>query len=365
MGSVRPGLGAAGLALLAVAALALAACGDDGSSDGSPTLFVNSLADTDERDGTLTLREALLVATGQMALADLDDAELTQVDGDAGPQSDDVIRLDEALSAGATIALESSLPDLSSGGDTIDGRPVGSEEAPGLVIDGSAGVFTCLRIESSRNALLGVEWTACRTAILVGQQAAENRIGGSGPGEGNVISGNVVGIELRGRMNLIQGNYIGIDRSGEQAEGNDFEGIWVHPLARSNTIGGPNPGEGNVISGNPLFGISIDGASGNVVQGNVIGLNASASVAVGNRYGVNIQAGATDNLIGGDAPEEANVITGNNTGVLLRDAETSGNTVRGNRFVITADGGDEVTNAVDLFEEASVSGNVIEDNELK
>ncbi|MCH7483980.1 MAG: right-handed parallel beta-helix repeat-containing protein [Chloroflexi bacterium] len=348
---------------MALAALILAACGN-GSGNDSPTLLVNSLADTDERDGTLTLREALLVATGQISLADLDDAELAQVDGAAGPQSDDVIRLDEALSAGATIALESSLPVLSSGGDTIDGRPVGGEEAPGLVIDGSAGAFTCLRIDSSRNAVLGVEFTACRTAILLGQQAAENRIGGSGPGEGNVISGNVVGIELRGRMNLIQGNYIGIDRSGEQADGNDFEGIWITPLGKSNTIGGPNPGEGNVISGNPLFGISIDGAFGNVVQGNVIGLNASATVAVGNRYGINIQAGATENIIGGDAPEEANVITGNNTGVLLRDPGTSGNTVRGNRFVVTARG-DEVTNAADIFQEASASGNVVEDNELK
>ena len=49
-----------------------AACGgDDG---GGFTIVVDSTADTDARDDGLTLREAVLVATGELAAADLSSA---------------------------------------------------------------------------------------------------------------------------------------------------------------------------------------------------------------------------------------------------------------------------------------------------
>ena len=349
------------LALLALAALALAGCGDDDSEDGdleTATLLVNSTADTAAADGELTLREAILLATGAMATADLDETELGQIDGTPGRETADTIQFDASLGEGPTIELAEALPALDAGNDTIDGRRAGGGEAPRPVLDGSAGVFRCIEITSSNNAILGIELTNCRTALLINQSAEMNRIGGPGAGEGNVISGNVVGVELRGRENVLQGNFIGTDRSGTEPLPNEFEGIWITPVARKNMIGGPNEGEGNVISGNPLFGISIDAAIGNVVQGNIIGLDVSATKAIENRFGVNIQAGATDNVIGGSEAGEGNTIAANETGVLIRGATTTDNTVRGNLFRVA-----DIVNSVDVFEEADVSGNVIEDNE--
>ena len=361
-----------GLVFLAVGALLAAACGGGGSDDlgtsGSPTqgpsgrseLVVNSHADTDERDGVLTLREAVLLATGVLSASELDPEEAGQVQGDPGPESGDVITFADSFQDGEAIVLAEPLSPLASGFDVIDGSAV-----DGVVIDGDSESFTCIEIDSSGNALLGLQIVGCRTGILVGQQAEENRIGGSEAGQGNIISGNVVGIELRGRANVIQGNLIGLDASGAEPVGNEFEGIWVTPVGRENIIGGPNPGEGNVISGNTLFGISIDGAKDNVLQGNLIGLDLSGSEGVANKYGITVQAGATGNVIGGDGMGERNVISANNTGLLLRGPETSGNVVRGNYFGTDAAGDGEIANVVDVWELEDIGENVLEENQLR
>lgn len=321
--------------------------------------MVSSHADTDERDGVLTLREAVLLATGVLSASELDPEEAGQVQGDPGSESGDVITFADSFRDGEAIVLAEPLPSLASGFDVIDGSAV-----DGVVIDGDSESFTCMEIDSSGNALLGLQIIGCRTGILVGQQAEENRIGGSEAGQGNIISGNVVGIELRGRANVIQGNLIGLDASGTEPVGNEFEGIWVTPVARENIIGGPNAGEGNVISGNPLFGISIDGAQDNVLQGNLIGLDISGSEGIANKYGITVQAGATGNVIGGDGLGERNVISANNTGLLLRDPETSGNVVRGNYFGTDAAGDGEIANVVDVWELEDTGENVLEENQL-
>src|SRR5208282_233685 len=78
-----------------------------------------------------------------------------------------------------------------------------------------------------------------------------NTIGGTARGAGNVISGNTTGIYLLGPTtsgNLVQGNYIGLDPTGTSAEPN-HTGIFVND-AMNNTIGGTTPGASNVIAGN-------------------------------------------------------------------------------------------------------------------
>jgi len=108
----------------------------------------------------------------------------------------------------------------------------------------------------------------------------KNTIGGTARGARNVISGNTTGIYLLGPTasgNLVQGNYIGLDPTGTLAEPNQT-GVFVND-AMNNTIGGTAPGAGNVIAGNlPVGSTGIyfySGAAGNLVQGNLIGTNAS------------------------------------------------------------------------------------------
>ena len=51
-------------------------------------------------------------------------------------------------------------------------------------------------------------------------------------------------------------------------------------------MGGSGPGEANVISGNDRDGVRIPGADGNTVKGNFIGTDASGTAPIGNGWGV-------------------------------------------------------------------------------
>jgi hypothetical protein len=113
--------------------------------------------------------------------------------------------------------------------------------------------------------------------------------------------------------------------------------------AASNYIGGAELGEGNLISGNNNVGVSINYAasSGNVVQGNFIGLQADGVSPLGNLYhGIQIQYGASGTLVGGTTPGAGNRIgfarTGLYAGVRVQDDNSSGNTVRCNSIFSNA-----------------------------
>ena len=81
-----------------------------------------------------------------------------------------------------------------------------------------------------------------------------NIIGGSTPAERNIISANGEnGIIVFANGNITQGNYIGTDITGENQLGNQKHGIQIGLSANNNIIGGANPGEGNVISANVLM----------------------------------------------------------------------------------------------------------------
>src|SRR5205085_9262121 len=79
-------------------------------------------------------------------------------------------------------------------------------------------------------------------------------IGGTTAGARNIISGNRGWGSTNGNGqpgitgNAVQGNYIGTDVTGMVAIANDQGGIAVK--SAGNTIGGTTPGTGNLISGN-------------------------------------------------------------------------------------------------------------------
>ena len=83
--------------------------------------------------------------------------------------------------------------------------------------------------------------------------------------------------------NIVEGNYIGTDSTGLHALPN-YDGVLIQNGAADNTIGGTTAAAGDVISGNSWDGVHIvdGGTSGNVVEGNYIGVTASGSAALGN-----------------------------------------------------------------------------------
>ncbi|HKI21696.1 MAG TPA: right-handed parallel beta-helix repeat-containing protein, partial [Isosphaeraceae bacterium] len=174
--------------------------------------------------------------------------------------------------------------------------------------------------------------------VQIDSGAVDNTIGGTSAGAGNVVSGNgecgfsVDGVGTSG--NLIEGNLVGTDVTGSQPLGNAFQGMYFGPGTTGNTIGGTTAGSGNVISANGNGGIWINGASDDVVEGNMIGTDATGTLALGNAYsGVYVDAGASGNTIGGTTAGSGNVISGNhNYGVVITGQGTNQNVITGNKI---------------------------------
>ncbi len=168
--------------------------------------------------------------------------------------------------------------------------------------------------------------------------SANNLIGGTNPGAGNLISGNQqYGIFISDpgtSNNLVLGNFIGPDATGTNAMGDGGFGIGIWSDASGNIIGGTGPDAGNLISGNPGFsyGIAMGGANGNVVQGNFIGTDLTGTNALANGFAnVALWGGSTGNLVGGPGAGAGNVIAfAGSAGVVLYDSDTTNNSIRGN-----------------------------------
>ena len=159
-----------------------------------------------------------------------------------------------------------------------------------------------------------------------------NTIGGATATDRNVISGNQHGILILGATgNTIMGNYLGTDATGSLDLGNTGSGVRVDSGSSNNIVGGTTAGERNVISGNDTSGVLLN-ASGNVIQGNYIGVGADGTSAIGNlQHGVHVSGGFDNNLIGGATEGAGNIIANSQwRGINVQDSGSTGNTILGN-----------------------------------
>ena len=210
-------------------------------------------------------------------------------------------------------------------------------------------------------------------------------IGGTTAGDQNVISGNTrYGVDFRSHAslqqsgNVVLGNFIGTSADGLVDLGNANSGIRI---ATDNVqIGGVNTssagvaGAGNLISGNDTYGIEIlSTADSTVIQGNLIGVDATGSEALGNTYS-GVYTSGTNGLIGTDADGttdagEANVISGNTLHGIHADG-ASGLTIAGNTIGLKQTGAAAAFNQltgirledsglVQIGDGDGISGNVI------
>src|SRR5262249_43530586 len=119
--------------------------------------------------------------------------------------------------------------------------------------------------------------------------------------------------------NLIEGNFIGVDESGTAGLGNSDEGVLIEG-APNNTVGGITSASGNVISANE-WGIRVDGstATANVIAANFIGTDLTGTIALGNEVnGIIFSNNASNNTVGGTASNQGNTIAFNvEAGVLV------------------------------------------------
>lgn len=184
------------------------------------------------------------------------------------------------------------------------------------------------------NAVLKIE--------LDGSNAGPSSTGLSIRASECVIKGLVInrfrnnGISISGpdddpyKSNKIAGNFIGTDVTGKVDLGNAGRGVFIaSEYTSANTVGGSRPAGRNLISGNEGGGVGIaTGAVDNAVMGNLIGTKANGTGALTNiGDGVSIHGGASDNLVGGTLSGTANTIAFNGGGVVVKDDDSTGNSI--------------------------------------
>ena len=157
-----------------------------------------------------------------------------------------------------------------------------------------------------------------RNGAVLDDGTTSTVVGGSVAAARNIASGSGYGIWLHGFSptfygNVVLGNYAGTDPTGTLSVANGAHGILVD--GPNVQVGGPGPGEGNLASGNTFdprsCGIAVwNGGTSCVVQGNVLGLDATGTVKLGNSRGLLINGGAYCRY-GGANPGEPNIISGN------------------------------------------------------
>ncbi|HKD10955.1 MAG TPA: right-handed parallel beta-helix repeat-containing protein, partial [Thermoanaerobaculia bacterium] len=158
-------------------------------------------------------------------------------------------------------------------------------------------------------------------------------VGGTTPGERNVIAGTASGEAIgAGSSTTISGNYLGVDVTGSTSF-SAYDGVLI--VGNGSTLGGTSgtspggacTGACNLISSD--FAQVIIGGSGNVVAGNVIGLNAAGTAALGTRSPTCIRVGnATGVVIGGASPSARNVISNCFYGIEVDNSQNT--TISGN-----------------------------------
>jgi CSLREA domain-containing protein len=315
---------------------------------------------------------ALVVNTAQ----DEDDASNGTINPPDGP--DKLLSLREAINwankVGGPSSISFAVPQVNVGSSlptitvplTITGGGV-QIVGPGTFVDG-------LVFQSSGNQVTGVAINSFSTCLLLngGNNLIQDDFIGTNPGGttavggsagivvmsgnnkilSNVVSGlggNGVSLESSAAAhNLIAGNFIGTDKTGSNLLTNTGDGILFFTGTHDNTLGGTISSDRNIISGNDAGGIAFSGTTGNLVEGNYIGTDASGLKAIRNGgtpggAGVDITGASSNNTIGGASAGAGNVISGNSgDGVLLETA--TNNLVQGNSIGVDATGAAALAN---------------------
>ena len=208
---------------------------------------------------------------------------------------------------GGSSSVDPSTGKLTGAGNRISGNlnsGVQILRANGNVVQGNF-----IGTDVTGEIALGNDPTGLNDAIDV-NYSSNNTIGGVSSvdthgnlsGLGNVVSGNKGtspdgatfygndGVYIYGDSsgsstnNLVEGNFIGTDVKGTTALGNSLYGVDLFAgggvqTVTNNTIGGVAPGTDNLISANAVSGVRISGsgATGNLVEGDLIGTNAAGT----------------------------------------------------------------------------------------
>jgi titin len=227
------------------------------------------------------------------------------IDAEDGGGGDVVMNNRIGTNAAGTAALPNGRGvQLQAGNDTIADNVISGNADSGIAVISSGNL-----LEGNLIGTDAAGTAALPNAVGVEVEAANNTVGGTTAAARNVISGNTgPGVEIEGSTtsgNVVAGNFIGTTADGATALGNGQQGVLVAFQAANNTVGGTAAGAGNVIAFNGNDGVLIGGTAGatgnelagtgNAVLGNSIFGNQKIGIDLGSDDGVtaNGSAGTT------------------------------------------------------------------------
>ncbi len=319
----------------------------DDTADGDTTSIAGLLLDKGA-DGRISLREALLAANNTPNGVVPDEIRFAIPDSDLRH----CYYRDDGIAGSLSVVATTTLNDASIGDFDadypyaahswfqIDLNPIlpELEITDALIIDGYS------QLGATRNSLSVGDDAQLRIELTC--TAVDNQRGlvVQAGGAGSTIRGLAINrfdwagiIAEPGADGVtIQGNFLGTDITGTIDLGNGDAG--VHLRSSGNQVGGSHPDDRNIISGNDSRGVvtytfgPIE--TGNVVENNYIGVDATGLVALANMT-TGIQVWNQDGMQICD-----NVIAGNvGDGIWLRAGSTNVDTlVQGNRIGVGANG---------------------------
>jgi probable HAF family extracellular repeat protein/parallel beta-helix repeat protein len=199
---------------------------------------------------------------------------------------------------------------ITGGNSTVKGLVINGFDGNGIVVAANGG-------NTIQGDYIGTDATGTAvvpnhgSGILIDGNVSGNTLGGTTQAAGNIISGNGDGIEFRGATgNVVQGNYIGTDASSTLDLGNSGNGIFFFSAASNNTVGGTEAGAGNVIAFNHNAGIAVGQDGNDLATGNTISRN---SIYSNRQLGIDLGSD-------GVSPEHLEPVPGPNNGQNYRSS---------------------------------------------
>jgi hypothetical protein len=301
------------------------------------TITVNTASDAGAAPTTLSLRQAIEISNGTLAVSSLTSAQQAQVSG--ALSSPNTIDFDIPGAQGTLhdIALSSPLPAITSSvivngysqpgaSPNTNGPGLGDNAVLNVEIDGTS-------VGSGASGLVVAAGSSTIEGLIIANFGSQ--VGGTG--------GNGIVLQTAGG-NLIAGNFIGTNSTGTAGTNIAADDVLIESGSSGNTVGGLTPGARDVLVNNNAggstlgAGVDIEGASANLVVGNFVGTSASGTMSLAggtSSLGILIAAGATNNTVGGTTAAARNLISGNKgsgvqIGAATDQSATSGNVVAGN-----------------------------------
>jgi hypothetical protein len=217
-------------------------------------------------------------------------ATIEESNSNNNPGEIDRIEFDIPGTGVKTISPDSELPNIvepvvingySQPGSSVNTLVRGTNAKLLVQINGS-NVGTALTVSASNSMIRG---------LVINRVASDDAIG--------VFPGPSAGVVTNVR---IEGNFLGTDPSGTLSRANEDGGVFLF-AASNNTIGGTSRASRNLISGNNLYGVFIEGvgfsglggSDNNTVKGNLIGTKKDGIGALPNGFtGVTVMHDSPD-----------------------------------------------------------------------